>query len=518
MTEIENALMARDFASFVRACHKICHGNPLDDDPYLIVLFAWAEDIIAGQRRHSIINLPPGVAKSFIFAICLPAWALAQDPTTRVLIVEHDKTLAAHATRNILKILTSEKYRRAFKTRIDPSRRSKVDFGTTKGGGVLAASIKGGITGYRADLVIADDLLPIKYADNQKKIDWVNKIYVSEIASRGSNTESRFVVVMHRLSKTDLTAKLRRGGEYDVLEIPMVAEFNTKISSRYGEWRRKKGEQIRPGLYSKKKLNNLSTEPFYDFLYQQDVGKRSKLRVKAIHFKFTDEKLDRSKPFIFSIDAAQKATPSGSRMAIQVWQICGSKFRLVDIFTGQCDFMRLWQALNRLLIKYPPSQILVEDTASGSALISQLSAKSPCNVQAIIPKKSKSSRFFRHLSLIRRSRIVLPEGVDWASDWIEELVSFPAGEFDDHVDCLSMFLDFAATKPLLEHRPRRKMHAAIVLASQSNFGHSVVLPPSSLGLNPITEPSAQSSPSDNYRDRITVIMNDPTGPIYKKIR
>src|SRR5215467_7871152 len=120
MTNLTDSLVGTDFPSFVRICHKNCLGSkPLNSDPYLLPAFAWAEDIISGANPRAIVNLPPGTAKSFIFAICLPTWMLVHDPAASILIVEHSKKLARDTTRNIRKILLSASFKRNFGTLID---------------------------------------------------------------------------------------------------------------------------------------------------------------------------------------------------------------------------------------------------------------------------------------------------------------------------------------------------------------------------------------------------------------
>src|ERR1700676_3774007 len=67
MSSFTDSLIAHDFPSFARQCHKICRGGEtLDNDPYLLHVFAMAEDIADGRVTKAIINMPPGTAKSFI--------------------------------------------------------------------------------------------------------------------------------------------------------------------------------------------------------------------------------------------------------------------------------------------------------------------------------------------------------------------------------------------------------------------------------------------------------------------
>src|ERR1700712_4277603 len=137
MPKLTDALIAKDFPSFVRECHKICRGGErLDPDPYLLQVFAMAEDIAEGRVPKAAISMPPGTAKTFIFAVCLPAWFLAHDASATVMVVEHGKKRARDTTPNIRKILASEPFRRNFKTRIDENWKGAGDFGTTEGGSV----------------------------------------------------------------------------------------------------------------------------------------------------------------------------------------------------------------------------------------------------------------------------------------------------------------------------------------------------------------------------------------------
>src|SRR5258708_5808317 len=269
MLSLTDSLIATDFPSFVRECHKICRGRPLNDDPYLLLAFAMAEDIAAGTKPRAVVNLPPGTAKSFIFAVCLPAWTLAHDPSASVMIVEHSKKLAKDTTRSIRKILHSKPFRRNFKTRVDENWKGAGDFGTTEGGSVFATSVRGTITGYRADLIVVDDPLPIKSADNIDEIDFLNETFDDEITSRTRDEDSRIVVVMHRLHENDLTGHLLKQGGYKVLAIPLVVERPKTYTCRYGVWDRPKGEQIRAGRYTKKELRDLAFRPSFRFLNQQ---------------------------------------------------------------------------------------------------------------------------------------------------------------------------------------------------------------------------------------------------------
>ena len=65
MSSYTDSLIAHDFLSFARQCHKICRsGETLDNDPYLLRVFAMAEDIADGRVPKAAISMPPGTAES----------------------------------------------------------------------------------------------------------------------------------------------------------------------------------------------------------------------------------------------------------------------------------------------------------------------------------------------------------------------------------------------------------------------------------------------------------------------
>ena len=476
MSTFTNSLIMRDFPSFCHAALQICRdGDVLNPDPYLLQVFAMAEDIAEGRVIKAAIAMPPGTAKTFIFAVCLPAWILAHKPSTSIMLVEHNEKLANDSARNILKILSSQIFQRNFMTRLDPNWRGTGNFGTTKGGSVYAVTVAGGITGFRADVIIVDDPLAIKHANNERQIDFVNATFENEILSRARDEDSRVIVVMHRLNENDLIGYVSRLGGYKKLTLPLIANRNCTYKCRYGVWHRKKNELLRPNRYDKHELRNLAFKPSFRYLYQQGKAGGASLRIKAKFFSHFDGLRDASLPIVFSIDTAQKAGDHSSRMVIQIWQTTGRDHYLLQVFAEVCDYQKLWNELERLVKRYPPSVMLIEDASNGSALISQLGAVIDCEIRPVVPRGSKSTRFRPHFNTIRRGRVHVPISTDWVTGFIEEIRAFPEGNYDDHVDCLSMFLDFMALRPKLTVR-RLARERALGVRTHNNGIISQIVP------------------------------------------
>ena len=70
-----------------------------------------------------------------------------------------------------------------------------------------------------------------------------------------------------------------------------------------------------------------------------------------------------------------------------------------------------------------------------------LKANTELNVkEGPIPKGDKVSRVNSVSATIEAGRVLLPSGMVWVADFLEEVTTFPNGSHDDRVDCLSGML------------------------------------------------------------------------------
>ena len=168
----------------------------------------------AGENRRLLITQPPRSLKSICASVAFPAWALGHDPTQRFLCVSYSEGLANEFTRQFRMVTESEWYRRVF-----PGMRLKTETRTeaitTRGGGRVALSVGGSITGRGADFIIIDD--PLKAEDGASEtartrvIDW----YHGTLSTRLNDKERGVIIlVMQRLHREDRVVELRHPGSF----------------------------------------------------------------------------------------------------------------------------------------------------------------------------------------------------------------------------------------------------------------------------------------------------------------
>ena len=471
-------LIRSDFRSFVRKAFRFIHdGQTIGDQPYVDYLCCELEKVISGETLRLLINLPPRHLKTFLGSVCLAAWTLAKDPSTRIIIVTYNDKLAEHICRDVRKILRTSWFKQVFETRVADDHSRADDFQTTKGGGIYAVSANGALAGRGGDLIIFDDPLDLKDWDNLNEIERINERFDGMIMSRFNNPKNgRVVIIAHRLNDGDLSDHVIDQGGWRLVVLSFIAGRAKKYDLGYATWHRRKGELLRPDAYSRKEIKRLQAKqltPPYELYYQQGVGIRVTIKIKPEHFPSFRPYMRPIAPVVLSIDAAQKGGAHNSYNVIQAWSSNGENHFLFAQWWQQGGYDQLRDAYKSFLRKYRPSAVLIEDTANGSALIADARKKSWVNVIAITPDgRSKAARLLDHVSTIRQKRIHLLEGADWHAGFVHELTEFP-GEFDDQVDAMSQYLTFMASNPHLELPPKRVIGVGIgfsrgpLLASES---------------------------------------------------
>jgi predicted phage terminase large subunit-like protein len=441
------AALSRDFLSFARKAIQGLDGTTIGDDPYLHYLARELNQFAEEETHRLIINLPPGHLKTMLGSVCTTAWLLAHNPSLKVIIVTHAETLSKTIARNIRSVIQAGWFKEVFAARIKRGHAEVTDFGTTAGGGVFVTSFGGRFTGRRADVIVVDD--PHDITDGVEEIEKTVQAFHSALLSRLNNRKSgRLLIIAHRVSERDLSASLLQQKGWQHVVLPMVATRDITYATTSGNWRRRKGELLRPDAFGPPDLDELRANcfnPDFNMLYQQDVDARALPAISADHFPDITELPPRSAPVVLSVDAGMTKGRNSAFSVIQAWRVMSDRYHLIDQFREQCDYRTLRDALHRFRKRYRPAAILIERAANGNALISELSRKYRHLIMPIKPDgRSKSARLLVHAETIIAKRIHLPADEPWRDDFVAEFVDFPRGQFTDQVDATTQFLDHAS--------------------------------------------------------------------------
>jgi predicted phage terminase large subunit-like protein len=286
--------------------------------------------------------------------------------------------------------------------------------------------------------------------------------------SRLNNPKTgRIVIIAHRLNDNDLSAHVRKQGGWHHIILPLIAVRKKTYDIGYGKWVRKRGEQLRPGLYTAKQLKHLrqtTINPDFELYYQQGHAAGPNMTIKAEHFAIGDPRPAKELPVILSIDPGQRGGPTNSFCVIQAWCPFEADHFLLEQWREQCTYERLRERYRFFVRQFRPSVALIEATANGPALISDARRKPFVRVVVVDvtpDNRSKTARLIVHVPIIRRGRIYLPESAIWRDDYVKEFVEFPSGQFDDQIDATTQYLDWISVNPIPDLPPKRAICAGV---------------------------------------------------------
>jgi hypothetical protein len=172
-----------------------------------------------------LVNIPPNHAKSMTVTIDYVTWQVCQNPNFRVLIVSQTQQLAADFLYAIKQRLTHPNYEAlqqayaagvGFNSKTASWQATRVTFGdelresSEKDPNIEAVGIGGQIYGKRADMIIVDDAVTLKNANEfEKQIRWLTQ----DVRSR-LNPTGKLIIIGTRVTAIDLYKELRSEDRY----------------------------------------------------------------------------------------------------------------------------------------------------------------------------------------------------------------------------------------------------------------------------------------------------------------
>lgn len=442
-TSVLNALLRMSLQYFVqKACLEV--GSTSYREPWhLALVCAYLTEVHHRRTRRLIINLPPRTFKSFMATVCFSAWHLGHFPNAKVMIISHDQKLSALLADQTRTIMQSDWYRDAFSTRLRDDFDRQMHFQTTEGGGVLATSIEGGLTGHGADVIILDDPLDASGASSAVLRKRVNELYDAKISSRlDDQANGAILVVAQRLHVDDLPGHLLARGDFEHLCLPLVATQNHTFDVGGRLWERPEGHVLDPTNYTDEAITRLRlTASIFETQYQQmpTIGNGTLLR--RDWFPTVDAAPPASRR-ILSLDLGQSNSETSSYSCCLSFLTDGNAHYLKDALRKKGDYPEIKEWVIALIERHNAPLTIIENAAFGVSLISELRRLGYNIIAAERPTKSKLERALPHLDLLSAEGVRLIRGGAGHEAFLAEIAMFPEGDYDDQVDALTQFLTY----------------------------------------------------------------------------
>lgn len=485
--EVERRRCRRDYGEYVRVANEgyyMAHVNRYICD----VVQAFLEAKTDKALDILLLSLPPRHSKTFTITETLPSWFLGKNPTGNVIICGYEGTFAEGFSRR-----NRDKFNRyakdIFRVEENPNIQGVAQWETAAGGRCRAAGLKGGITGFGAELFIIDD--PIKNQEMAESETVLAKIH----DEMGPSVQSRIhpggklIVIQTRWVENDVIGYIQSNwSDYVWADINLPCECEDEATdplhrklgdSLMGDhmgdfdlpqrirndniWLRSKkmlvcageGERVWNALYQghpSAQNGNLFRDNWWK-RYCRKIGGVSEdgceygSRIDIADMEYT----------CLSVDATFKKTETSDRVAITLWGLSQKNAYLYKLINKRMGFTETVERIKRLCGEYPGiDQLIIEDKANGSAIIDTLKYTDGIPpIVAVNPLGGKYSRAQAVSPFIAGGSVYIP--VDFTESerreieddnhietgygrFLYQMSHFPFAKNDDMVDSMSQAL------------------------------------------------------------------------------
>jgi predicted phage terminase large subunit-like protein len=397
------------------------------------------------QKLHDLlVNVPPGSTKSKIFSVCLVGWVWIHAPWVKIGNHSFNQTLSLDHTMQARLLINSSWYQSlfgdCFEMRDDQNTTSVF---SNKQGGERRSGVQ---TGKHFDLIIIDDPIDPKNAVSEAYRKSALDIYFKVIPSRLKNLKTGVrLLIMQRVHEEDVSGEvIRRNLNYKKIIIPASIDENNRpspasLAEYYTDnifW----PERFSQSVLEEKKTDlgmrdysgqylqipapadgEVFKRAWFQFFKEDDVPDN------LIRYFYTDS--------AFGVEGGDHSATlcwSAYRGNMYIWGTLVERLKITKWKEKYKDWVKLMGDSNQ-------SKHFIENKASGHDINDVLREETGLNliIDKISNEMSKRARAEACTPKIEAGRVFLLEGGGFVDSFVQELLMYPMGRFDDQVDTLS---------------------------------------------------------------------------------
>lgn len=439
---IERELAKRSLSDFIAmGWHVIERGRPYVHGWHIDAMSEHLEAVTAGQINRLLINVPPGMMKSLEVGVFWPMWEWGPKgmPHYRYLGASHAERLAIRDNLRCKRLFTSEWYQQRWPCEVARDQNAKTRFENVETGFREAMAIES-VTGSRGDRVLIDDPHSIEGALSDNKRETAVRVFEETIPTRVNDPElSAIVVIMQRIHERDVSAIAIEHG-YEHLMLPMEFEPERKCYTSIGfeDPRTEPGELLFPQRFPK------------------EVVERDKRTMgsMAVAGQFQQRPAPRGGG-MFKTDMIEVGEAPKIVRAVRYWDKAGTQgggaytagvlmgvdkyghYWVLDVVRGQ------WSSGARERIIRQTAEMdgesvpvwVEREPGSGGKESAEFSIKNLAGfvVRADLVTGSKEDRAEPLAVQVEGGNVSIQRAA-WNKDFLDEMATFPVGQYKDQVD------------------------------------------------------------------------------------
>lgn len=404
------------------------------------------EEFLTGDDEVLLLFAPPGSAKSTYVSVLTPSWYLANHPANSILAATHSVEFAERWGRRVRNDIALDATILGIGLSQDSQAASR--WGLQSGGEYYGVGAGVGISGFRADLGLGDDFFGNRedaYSETirQKRWDW----YVDDFSARLKPGAKR-ILMNTRWHEDDVAGRVLeqihkgivRG---KVISIPAIAEENDALGREPGEYLWDEPDGYNYGSFLRARQRETSPM-MWAALYQQRPAPEEGDYFRADWLKAYTHKPDRKTLRVYG-GSDYAVTTDGGDYTVHV--VVGldpeGRMYLLDLWRGQASSDRWIESFCDLVKEWKP-MAWAEEQGQIRAGVGPFLDRRQRERQAYVAREAfptRGDKAIRAQSI--RGRMALeglyvPVEAPWYANFRSELLSFPAGKYDDQVDALGL--------------------------------------------------------------------------------
>lgn len=417
--------------------------------PHHLVIIKELEDFVLGDEYDVLLlHAPPGSAKSTYVSVLFPSWYLANFPANNILFATHSADFAQRWGRRVRNDIQSDGHMLGIT--MSPTNAASDRWQLEQGGEYYAVGAGVGISGFRADLGLCDDLFGSRedaWSDlvRAKRWDW----YVDDFSAR-LKPKAKRVLMNTRWHEEDVAGHIVKQIEDGtirgkIITIPAIAEEKDPVGRQPGEYLWDDDPTYAYGSFLR--LRQKETSPMmWAAMFQQRPAPEDGDYFKAEMIRPHPAKdvPDRKDLKVYGgSDYAVTANGGDYTVHIVVGMDTEGRPWVLDLWRGQTDSARWIDKFCDMVLEWQPVEWGEETGQIKSAVgpfIDKRCRERGANVYrrqfAARGDKGVRAQGIRGLMSMRGLHMALD--APWYATLRNELLSFPAGKYDDQVDALGL--------------------------------------------------------------------------------
>jgi len=424
--------------NFTRYIYKENHRRIFTVAPHFVLMANALMDVISGETKRLIINIPPRYGKTELAVKMFIAYGLALNSQSKFIHLSYSDDLALDNSSQTKEYIESDSFQELWKMQLKKDAQGKKKWFNEEGGGCYATGAGGAITGFGAGVtdsevfsgaIIIDDPLKPDDAFSEVKRKAVNERYNGTIRSRVNDRNTPIIVIMQRLHEDDLSGYLLDGGsgeEWEHLCLPALDKENNPL------WEQK---------HTFEELEQIRQASRYNFAgqYMQTPAPDEGGEWKKDWFQIVKQsEIPLNLKWELIIDGAYTKNTQNDPTGLQIGANWNGKYVILSSIDKYLEMPEL--------IKFIPTHIalsgvnvamsLVEPKASGKTIAQLIRSETRLNIAEIktdFVNNSKIENARLCSPYIESGRVLLVEG-KWNEAFLNQVGTFPNAKHDEHID------------------------------------------------------------------------------------